>query len=420
MIHIATGGLMYVYASFASDTDYTCRLMLKMKDPVDGTLLERALRNTEKRYPYFSVHMRKNESEYYYEENPAPVVLLHTDQKISLNALETNGHVWAVCYKDSTICLDFYHGITDGFGMYMVLATLLYYYCHERYGVTGHTGIRTLDDPVLPEETVDPLAQLPFPDSGKKPANREAFSIINDGGAAPIDPFISHIEIPEPAFVRFTSASDASPGTMISLLLLRALDSLYPQREKPLVGRYVVNARPMLHAKASCHNCISSLDFNYEGRLQQAPFSMQTTAFRGITFLKSDESVVRNNMAAFAAANRAVEDQSMSLEAKKDVFAEMRRKSICRYTSIVSYVGQWQHPEIGSHIEEFWTHAPLANNCLGELAAVGGKICLALHLRSESNELLNAFFKELEARGIPYKNKGTAEHDIPRFAEPVD
>lgn len=417
---IATGDLMHIYASFASDSDYTCRLILKMKDHVDGTVLENALRSTEKRYPYFSVHMHKNESECYYEANPSPVALINTDKKITLNAAETNGHIWAVCYKDDRIFLDFFHGITDGTGMYMVLATLLYYYCNERYGVTCHDGIRTLDDPILPEETADPLAPLPLIDLGKqlRPQVKEAFSIIRDGGDKPTDPFIYHIEIPEPAFVKFSSASDASPGTLISLLLLRALDNRFPQRTKPLVGSHVVNARPMLHENATYHNCITSLKFDYEGRLQTMPFSRQTTAFRGITFLKSDEDAVRKAMISFASLNRAVADSAPSLEEKKAAFGEIRSDLIKSYTSIVSYVGQWKYPDIGEHIDEFWTHAPLANNCLGELSAVGGKICFALHMRSESDELLDLLFAQFKEHGIPYVYKGIAAHDIPRFAEP--
>lgn len=417
---IVTGDLMHVYASFASDLDYTCRLILKLKDPVDGALLEKALRNTEKRYPYFSVHMRKNDSEYYYEPNPSPVALINTDKKITLNEAEANEHVWAVCYQDDRIFLDFYHGIADGTGLYMVLATLLYYYCNERYGVTDHAGIHTLDDPVLPEETADPLADLPPVRLEDMPNReiREAFSIIRDGGAAPRDPHIYHVEIPEPAFVRFMSASDSTPGTMISLLLLRALEARYPGHDKPLVGSYVVNARPMLRQNATYHNCLTSLKFDYDERLQKLPFSLQTTVFRGVTFLKSDEDVIRSNMASFASYNRALFDRSPSLEEKKTAFAELRSSFLRSYTSIVSYVGKWKFPALGEYVEEFWTHAPLANNCLCELSAVGGKICIALHLRSESDDLFDLFLKQLRQHGIPYKFKGIAEHDTPVFKEP--
>lgn len=420
---IALGDLMHIYASFATDVDYTCRLILKLKDPVDVALLEKALRDTERRYPYFSVHMRRNGAEYYYEDNPAPVVLLNTDRKITLNAPESNGHVWAVCYEGDWLFLDFYHGITDGAGVYRVLATLLYYYCHERYSVTNHEGILTLDDPIRPEEYEDPLAKLPLVDPAQLvlPKIQKAFSIIDDGGAAPIDPVVYHIEIPEPAFLRFTSASDASPGTMVSLLLLRALDMRYPERSnKPLVGNYVVNARPMLQKNASNRNCITALKFKYEGRLRELPLDRQSTIFRGITFLKSDDDVIRQNMTMNAAYNRAIMAREPLLEGKKAAFAEMRTMFFRSYTSIVSYVGKWKYPALGEYIEEFWTHAPLANNCLGELAAVNGKICFALHLRSASDDLVDLFFRLLREHDIPYKVAAVTPNDIAGFVEPTD
>ena len=77
------------------------------------------------------------------------LVLFHTSESVTLNSFESNYHIWAVCYQDDRIHLDISHGITDGTGMYTVLATLLYYYCVERYGLTDHTGIRTLEDPIL-------------------------------------------------------------------------------------------------------------------------------------------------------------------------------------------------------------------------------------------------------------------------------
>jgi hypothetical protein len=39
--------------------------------------------------------------------------------------------------------------------------------------------------------------------------------------------------------MRFTSANDASPGTMISLLIAHALDEMYPERSKPITSSYI-------------------------------------------------------------------------------------------------------------------------------------------------------------------------------------
>ena len=304
---ITTGDSLHVYGSLGRGIDYTVRLALRLRDEVDGDMLREALKQTEKRYPYFSVHLSKNDTELFYEENPAPIALLHTDRRITLNAPESNGHVWAVCYQGDRLFLDFYHGIADGTGMYMVLATLLYYYCNARYGVTDHEGIRTLKDPILPEETADPLELFPSIDLSKLPqqTREPAFLIADDGKAKPCVPTITDVEIPESAFVQFSSASDASPGTMVSLLFTRAIDARYPQREKMIKGGYVVNGRPMLHATKSHHNCVTTVRYDYSERLKHMPFDRQCTALRGITFVQSDEEYVQKMMTVMSSRYRA-------------------------------------------------------------------------------------------------------------------
>ena len=103
-----------------------------MTDPVDAEILADALIKTQQRYPYLSLRIRKNEDIFFCEHNPDPVVLFHTDKRISLNCPDANYHVWAVCYWGDMIHLDISHGTADGTGMYMVLATLLFYYCAGR------------------------------------------------------------------------------------------------------------------------------------------------------------------------------------------------------------------------------------------------------------------------------------------------
>ena len=132
MYSVTLGDAITVFGSFGIDLDYTVRLKLRLSDMIDDEILKEAVDKTRQRYPYLCVRMKKNNENFFYEENPAPIAVLHTDSSIRLNTEETNYHVWCVCYYEDWICLDFYHGITDGAGMYMVLATLLYYYCEKR------------------------------------------------------------------------------------------------------------------------------------------------------------------------------------------------------------------------------------------------------------------------------------------------
>ena len=328
--------------------------------------------------------------------------------------------MWAVCYQGDRLFLDFYHGIADGTGMYMVLATLLYYYCSARYGVTDHEGIRTLEDPILPEETADPLDLLPSIDLSKLPqqTREPAFSVVDDGRAKPCEPTITDVEIPESAFVQFSSASDASPGTMVSLLLSRAIDARYPKREKEIKGGYVVNGRPMLHALKSHHNCVTTVCYDYSERLKNMPFNRQCTALRGITFLQSDEDYVRKAMTVISSRYRAVLAMPCSAEEKMKVFGQMMAGGRKFRTHIVSYVGQWKQAAVGRYIEEFWTHVPTAVDFTTEISAINGKIGLSIHQTFEDDKMLELFFSQLEENGIPYALKAKMTSDVAHFQKP--
>lgn len=418
---ISTGDVFQVYSSYGLGFDYASRQSVRMKDEVNGEMLEAALRQTEMRYPYMSLRLLKNENEYFWEENKAPVALLNTDGRIHLNHKETNYHVWAVCYKDDWIFIDFYHGIADGTGRTRVIATLLYYYCHLRYGVTEHQGIRTLEDPILPEEAMDPLDALPPMDVTKltPPKAVEAFSPIRDGGLQPSSAVSYDISLPEKAFVEFSSAHDGSPGIMISLFLDRAIDAVFPKRDKDIITPYIINCRPMLNAAESYHNCISAAALIYSDRLKKLPLSTQATVYRGRTFLACDEDRVRPQMAAMAAYTRHILENSPSIEDKKSIFGGFLKESRNSQTCMVSYVGKWKFPSIGECIEEFWIHAPEANDFFAGVTAVNGKIGLSVLQKFVDERIIKAFFAQLEEHGISYEFKRKIPLDVAYFPEPV-
>ena len=420
MRRITTGDMMHVHGSFGAKVAYTARLSVRMTDPVDPALLERALEKTRRRYPYLCVRMERDGESFYYEDNPLPVVLLRRDGSAALNAEETNHHVWAVCCSGEYLHLDMYHGVTDGTGMYQVLATLLYYYCALRYGLTEHGGIRTLEDPVRPEELRDPQDGLAPPEGpqGAPPVLTPAFTLETDGGLTPSPPTLWDVELPEEAFMRFTSAHDASPGTLVSLLLARAVDGLYPRRDKEIVSAYVVNARPMLGAEETCHNCLSMVLFDYSDRIRAMPLTRQCTVYRGKTFLQSDGDRVRAAMAMNAAAVRQAVQESPTLAEKERIFGEMFQGGEGLVTFLVSYTGQWRHPALGSYMRELWGHPPNTFSLMAELGAAGGKVFLTLQQRFREDTVREAFLRQLEENGIPYAVRRRMASDIAAFPPP--
>ena len=310
--------------------------------------------------------------------------------------------MWAVCYYGDKLYLDFYHGICDGTGMYMVLSTILYYYISKKYGLRDHTGIRTLEDEIKPQEYIDPLDALPEIDLSSVSASRPepAFMLIEDGGFTPCDQKLYDVVIPEKDFVRFSSANDASPGIMVSVLLARAVDRLFPEREKEIRSSYVMNARPMLGANETHHNCITTVFLDYSDKIKAMPFDRQCTVYRGKTFVQSDDDRVRKAMTVSSSRFKAVAKTMPGLEDKMKAYGMMMAGGKDLFTFLVSYVGKWKYPSVGKYINEFWTHVPRSNRFLVEIAAINGKIFLTIHQAFEEDTLLKAFEEELKENGI--------------------
>ena len=419
MIQVTSGDIMHMMGGFGLGLDYTVRMKLRLADEIDDDMLKNAVEKTQRRFPYLSLRMRKNDQEYYYEENPTPVTVINTDKRISLNSDQTNYHVWAVCYCEDRLYLDIYHGIADGTGMYMVLSTLLYYYCAQRYGVSDSTGIRTLEDPVLPDESTDPIDSLPQIDVSavKRPPVVPAFSLVSDAGLTASEPVIYDIEMPEKVFVKFSSAHDASPGTMVSVLFSRAIDDLFPDRDKPLTNSYVVNARPMLGTLLTHHNCVGTVKFEYSDRIKAMPFDRQCTVHRGTTFIQSDADRVRNSLLYTSSMNKSVR-MMPGIEAKKQAYAKMLGGGRMLFTYMVSYIGKWKTAQLSPYVKEFWTHVPNANDLLTEIAAINGRIFLSVHQHFSEDVVIKSFLHQLEENSVPYTMKEPVKNDVAFFPEP--
>ena len=276
---ITTGDLMHVYGAFGAGVDYTVRLSVRLDAPVELELLRCAIDRAQRRYPYLSVRLAGNDSDLYYEENPAPIALHAGGGRVELNGPESHEHLWSVSAEGDTIHLDIFHGLCDGAAMYRLLATLLYEYGAAKYGGIERGGIWTQETPIDAAELSDPQDALGEADAAGAltPQYEPAFTLETDGSLTPSEPSVWDVEIPEDAFIRFTSANDASPGTMVSLLWARAIDALFPEREKEIVGAYVINARPMLLSPLTHHNCLSMAIFPYSDRIRKLPFSTQCT-----------------------------------------------------------------------------------------------------------------------------------------------
>ena len=412
IIPITAGDLFSVYGTVGY-IDYSFRRRLKLDAPIDPGLLAAALEKTARRYPYFCVRLRFGPEGYYYEPNDAPVALIRGAAPIRLASAQTNGHLWAVCYEGDELYIDFFHGLADGIGVGALTETLLYYYCDARYGDALPDGVRTLDVPVSPAESADPLEALPevpLPDAdAMRPA---VYDLIADGGLTPCPTVVTDVIVPEKPFLRFTSASDASPGTMVSLLTAKAIEAALPARPgKTIVGHYAMNARPALRAPEGFHNCLSVINLPHSEKLRAMPFQTQCTAYRGMTFLQSDADHVRPVLEVSTSAVRAIA-RIPDLSARREAFRGLLDIACTNNTYVVSYTGQWRRPSLALHVREFWTHAPGALPFVIEIKSASGNLFLSILRSTAEDAVERAFLDQLTFHDIPYTVARVGANDI--------
>ncbi|MBR3141628.1 MAG: hypothetical protein IKF09_00600 [Clostridiales bacterium] len=413
-MRITTGDTMHVYGAIGAGVDYTVRFKVRLTDAIDGAVLAEAVSKASARFPYFSGRLVRTGDAYEYEDNPLPITVNESDSKVVLNSASTNYHVWAVSYQGDAIYLDFFHGITDGTGMYRVLAAILYHYCREVYGIEEIAELDSSDIDAETEDPQDKMDPVPVPDVSYTPA----FTLETDGGLTFSLPVIWDIRIPEEAFVGFVRTNDSTPGTMVEILMGKAIDSLYPGHEKPIISTYVINARPMVGAVPTSHNCLGMSIFNYSSVIGSMPLEKQGTVYRGKTFAQSREEAVVPGLAVNATVVRSVLADNPSLSSRKEIFTAMFNAGEGFITYLVSYPGKWKYPSIGQYMKEFWTHPPCTFGLMVILGAAGGNISLSIQQRFAESSVVEAFLALLDGNGIPYNVVSKETSDVAGFEVP--
>ena len=396
------------------------RIRIRMRDLIDPDVLRHAVDSTMKRYPYFCVELQKKDGQYIFEENHRPVVITHSLHGVVLNSEESNYHMIAFCWQDNWIILDVFHGMTDGTGAYEVIRTLLYYYCSERYDIRlNDDGIRLVGDEISEEEWIDPVANrtdLPIP-----PRN-EMSNALNLVASANLENDHRHtvysIAISEAEFMRFNLDNDGSPGTMVSLLLSRAIAKMYPDARDPIRITLCVNQRNALHTPLAHQSLVGGIMLEYKDKMRDWPLERQGTAYRGMVFAQNQEENVLMGVANQAGITRMIlskESDQERLGAASYIYSLAGRV----ITATVSYVGKANYREAEQYIRDFrlWTSSA-TNGLTVEISAVNGRFTLDFLQTFSSSIFVNAFLKELEENEIVYDLQDVNELELPNINLP--
>ena len=397
------------------------RIRIRMRDLIDSEALRHAVDTTMQRYPYFCVELRKRDGQYVFAENHRPVVITNSLHGVALNSEASNYHMIAFCWQDNWIILDVFHGMTDGVGAYEVVKTLLYYYCSERYDIQlNDEGIRLVGDEIPEEEWADPLAsRTDLPTPRRNDQMSDALNLIASAGLeADHRHTVYSIAISESEFMKFNLDNDGSPGTMVSLLLSRAIAKLFPDSKDIIRITLCVNQRKALHAPLAHQSLVGGVFLEYKDRMRDWPLEMQGAAYRGMVFAQTQEEKVLMGAASMKGVNGLLLSKETDQE-RLGVAGYINALATRVVTATVSYVGRANYQEAEQYIRDFrlWTSSE-ADGMNVEISAVNGRFTLDFLQTFSSPIFVNAFLRELDENGIVYDLQDVNELKLPNIVLP--
>jgi NRPS condensation-like uncharacterized protein len=139
------------------------RVGATLASPVVFSAMQRALERTVARCPYYQVHLRRGLFWYYLErhEEPPRLEMLQSAPVSRIRMRERDEQLFRVFVKERRVCIDFSHVLTDGYGAFRFLCTLLAEYLRQRGTAVPSGGlILDPDEPPRREEFVDSYRDL--------------------------------------------------------------------------------------------------------------------------------------------------------------------------------------------------------------------------------------------------------------------
>lgn len=387
----------------------TVRITLQLRDVVDEGMLREALEATRQRYPYLCVRLGvlrdADGSEHYaYEDNAQPWVLSAGRQPVHLMGDEANGHLLAFAWWDDCVALDFSHVLIDGDAAYRLLRTLLYEYCRRRYdGNLSREGVWVTGDSISTDEYTDP-ATLPRPATINPLPLPERPCVVNLSTEA-VCPIAERketvvIRLSEYRVMHCVRTLDATPATLLALLLTRAIARLHPNcaPSAPTVC-VAANLRRALGAPLVHHSMVGGLFLPLSAELAGKDITEQAQAFRTMVTEQTNDNQLQ---AYFWQTQERMErmEQLPTLQARNEAFAPVNTLMPQMASCMLSYVGKANLGAAERYVREMVAEADSAYMLVLEMSAVAGRFTISFCHRFATDAYLNAFLDELRALGL--------------------
>ena len=377
----------------------TMAVVVELKEPIDGSVLEKVVQELSVRYPYFYVKAVARDNDVYPEANPLPMTVRNTWEPINLNSAESNRHLAAWKYEGARMAFEITHSLTDGAGVLPYIKSALYLYLSRKTGQTlDPEGVRLPGDPIPESETGNPFAHLDI-DGAEEPLyikqTTEDFYRVKVEGD--MKPQAHYLKLKESQLIQYCKDFDGSPNAMIAVMLARAVRKYDPDNEKTVSVSVAIDHKAMLGASANYRMFANIIELDFPKDRDLGDLMQTCTMARGQMMLQAQPEnslwAMKQRKLTYAKLGQ------LPLEMKIGVIAKSAGNA--RWSFSVSYINSRSLGSVDPYIESLYAIAEPGVFDIGcEIICINHSFYLSILQRFEADRFMDIFIKELSSVGI--------------------
>ena len=387
-----------LYLSTPEHPNTMC-VIARLKEPIDGDILQSVVQELSVRFPYFYVKAVVRDNDVYPEPNPLPMTVRNTWDPIAFNSAQSNYHLAAWKYEGTRVALEISHSLTDGAGVFPYVKSVLYLYLTRKTGeALDPEGIRLPKEAIPESETGNPFAALDI-DGAKEPLyvkpTVEDFLRIKAEGD--LTPQVHYVKLKESQLIEYCRDFDGSPNAMIAVMFARAARKYDPDNEKTVSVSVAIDHKAMLGSYDNYRLFANVIELDFPKSRSLDDLMKSCTMARGQMMLQAQPE---NSLWAMKQRKLTYAKlEQLPLEIKLGAIA--KSAGLPRWTFSVSYVNSRSFGSLDPYIEGLSVVADPGVFDIGcEISCINHHFFLTIIQSFTADRFVELFLRELSSVGI--------------------
>lgn len=376
---------------------------VRLRKKVRGAILNMALLEAIKRYPYLASKLVEKNGDFYIADNRNLSLTVRRSTAFrSLGSMDNCYHLIEVTYYKEHIFVSFHHALCDGGGIKPFIETLLYYYfCILDNKEYSAPNIRKFTDPMFVDERAEPFKKKYVVGSYEEPLIVKAgFALPEYQNQMEDEDYRFEIEINSEDYIKFGKEVNATPSILLAYLVSKAIYINNPDIDKPIVCSMATDMRKDLGIPHTHKNCVRSMYLPFAKEDDTLDIRKLCTRYREMISTQRQPEYVKQTANSFCDMNDKL-DQLRTLEEKKKMMSFFDTMTINSY--VISYLGTFDLGECNQFIDTIHFYSGGIKGITVNMTATDEKFNITFIQNIETNRYVKTLLSLLNEFGIQYR-----------------